>query len=76
MPQTPTRVGEQQCPHGALICLIGYLWGLGSLAGREEESCHPHQGQTSHCKVSFLRAGGLGGGAGNGAAWPGPNQGP
>lgn len=53
-PQTPTQVGEQQGPQGALICFIGHFWGLGSLAGREWVSCYPHQGWTSCCTQTFF----------------------
>lgn len=51
---TPTQVGEQQCPQGALVCLVRHLWRLGSLMGRERGSRHPHQGQTSCDKQRFL----------------------
>lgn len=46
-PQTPTQVGEQQCPHGALVCLIGHLWGLRSLVERQQGRCHPQVNRPS-----------------------------
>ena len=57
-PQTLTQVGEQQRPHGALICLIGHLRGLGSLVGKERGCCHPIRDEQAVLnRPSFWRAG-------------------
>lgn len=59
-PLTLTQVGEQQRPHGALICLIGHLRGLGSLVGKERGRCHPvRDGQAVLNRPLFWRAGAL-----------------
>lgn len=49
----PTQVGEQQCPQGTLVCLIGHFWGAGGLEG--ERVCGSPKTQTGTCRITVVQ---------------------